>query len=316
MTESLLTQKRRTESGKLIYSGSQYRIWLQQTEPSDIKLLIIPGGPGNNHTGYAPFSYFLPPKGVQVYIVDMVDCGLSDRTNNPAFWTLTNYVKDIEQIRKELGVEQLYLLGHSFGGAIALEYAYAFPQAVKGLIVSNMSYSTEAVGINTDRFVDSLAAHDATVQGLRTQAKSLESSSNLYSKLMAQSDSLAFNLLSHSQTPSIGNSLPELATFQEAAHSSELNDASQKIYQHFINSGELMSWNFEDRMHRLRMPVLILAGDQDYALSVSDAAFMKQHIPKAEVTICPEGGHIMFWTNRDCYYPSLLKFINGVEQKK
>src|ERR1700755_782589 len=57
----------------------------------------------------------------------------------------SNWFRDeVEAVRRGLGLEQFYLLGQSWGGVLAIEYALAYPQHLKGLIISNMTASARS----------------------------------------------------------------------------------------------------------------------------------------------------------------------------
>ena len=65
----------------------------------------------------------------------------SDQPADDALWTIDRFVDEVEQVRRALGLEQFYLLGHSWGGILATEYALAHQQHLKGLVISNMMAS-------------------------------------------------------------------------------------------------------------------------------------------------------------------------------
>ena len=56
-------------------------------------------------------------------------------------WNLKRCVEELEQVREFYKLTDFYLLGHSFGGLLAMEYAVQHPNKLKGLIISNRSYS-------------------------------------------------------------------------------------------------------------------------------------------------------------------------------
>ena len=53
----------------------------------------------------------------------------------PANFELVDYAADVEAIREEIGVEQVYVLGHSFGGLVAMNYAIHYPERARSLIL-------------------------------------------------------------------------------------------------------------------------------------------------------------------------------------
>ena len=91
---------------------------------------------------------FLPAEGVEYYHYDQLETGDSDRPNDPDLWTLPRYVDEVDQVRKAIGgtKDNFCLLGHSWGGILAMEYALAHQDQMKCLVISNM----------TDRFHDPL----------------------------------------------------------------------------------------------------------------------------------------------------------------
>lgn len=100
-------------------------------------LIALHGGPGMN-SAYMLNLEQLAGQGLAVVNYDQRGSGHS--TSPPAEvsnYTLAEYVKDIEAVREALGVEKVHLLGHSWGGILALQYAILYPQRVQSLILVN-----------------------------------------------------------------------------------------------------------------------------------------------------------------------------------
>ena len=94
---------------------------------------VIHGGPANDHTGFgdhlAPVSTY-----AELYLLDQRGCG--DSEDAPAnSYTLGRLVDDIEDVRLAFGHDKVHLLGHSFGGAVAIAYALRFPGNLAALII-------------------------------------------------------------------------------------------------------------------------------------------------------------------------------------
>lgn len=96
-------------------------------------VLMIHGGPGGNHAGFLPALPLARDRAVILY--DQIDCGLSDKPGDPANWTMDRFVEEVAAIRDALGVRRWHVLGHSWGGAIAVAYAAAHPGQVASLIL-------------------------------------------------------------------------------------------------------------------------------------------------------------------------------------
>jgi proline iminopeptidase len=94
----------------------------------NIKVLLLHGGPGADHRYFEGFEDFLPLNEIEFYYYDQLDSTNSDKTNDPTLWTIEPYTDEVEAVRRGLGLDQFYLLGHSWGGLLAIEYALKYQQ--------------------------------------------------------------------------------------------------------------------------------------------------------------------------------------------
>ena len=124
-----------------------HRVWTKRTgNHASTKLLLLHGGPGATHEYLLAFDSFLPASGVEYYYYDQLGSGWSDRPDDPELWMIDRFVDEVEQVRRALGLdsENFILYGQSWGGLLAIEYALAHQQELKGLIISNMMASIPA----------------------------------------------------------------------------------------------------------------------------------------------------------------------------
>ena len=121
-----------------------FRVWTKRTGNNPaLKVLLLHGGPGASHEYFEAFDSFLPAAGIEYYYYDQLGSFYSDQPDEPELWELPRFVEEVEQVRRALGLnhENFYLLGHSWGGILAMEYALKYQQHLKGLIISNMMMS-------------------------------------------------------------------------------------------------------------------------------------------------------------------------------
>ncbi|WP_394845424.1 proline iminopeptidase-family hydrolase [Pendulispora brunnea] len=139
-TAAVLPTDGRIRSGgaRMIEIEGGYHVWTKKVGDAPIKLLLLHGGPGVDHSYFECFEDFLPQNGIEFYYYDQLDSTYSDKPNDPKLWTLERFRDEVESVRKGLGLEGFYLLGHSWGGILGIEYALAYPEHLKGLIISNM----------------------------------------------------------------------------------------------------------------------------------------------------------------------------------
>ena len=126
-----------------------FKVWTKRfgNNPK-IKVLLLNGGPGATHEYFECMENFLPKEGIEFIYYDQLGCGNSDNPKDTALWSLPRYVEEVEQVRQALKLDNtnFYLLGHSWGGILAAEYAFKYQQNLKGLIISNMMMSCPAYG--------------------------------------------------------------------------------------------------------------------------------------------------------------------------
>ena len=121
-----------------------YRIVGDREEPGKLPLLVLHGGPGAPHDYLEPLEE-MAATGRRVIFYDQLGCGNS-RLPEPApdLWTVPLFVDEVGVVRRALGLERVHLLGHSWGGILAIEYALKYQQHLKGLVISNMMASIPA----------------------------------------------------------------------------------------------------------------------------------------------------------------------------
>jgi proline iminopeptidase len=125
----------------------EFRVWTKRVGNSPgMKVLLLHGGPAATHEYFEAFDSYFPAGGIEYYYYDQLGSAYSDQPNEPELWDLSRFVDEVEQVRQALSLDRdnFYLLGHSWGGLLAIEYALKYQQHLKGLIVSNMMASIPA----------------------------------------------------------------------------------------------------------------------------------------------------------------------------
>jgi proline iminopeptidase len=126
-----------------------FKVWTKRLgDNPTIKLLLLNGGPGATHEYFECFESFLPQQNIEFIYYDQLGCGNSDNPKDTGMWDLNRYVDEVEQVRIALGLnkDNFYLLGHSWGGILAMQYALKYQDSMKALIISNMMSDCKAYG--------------------------------------------------------------------------------------------------------------------------------------------------------------------------
>lgn len=126
-----------------------YRIWYRivysQKKSYRLPLLCLHGGPGFTWDSFEPLEA-ITATGRDIIFYDQLGCGNSDDPQNPSMYTVNLYVDEIGVVRRALGLDHVHILGHSWGGMLAMEYALTQPLGLASLILTDTGASTPTMG--------------------------------------------------------------------------------------------------------------------------------------------------------------------------
>lgn len=117
-------------------------VWYRIVGSGDaIPLLTLHGGPGAGHDYLEPLGMLASDRPVVFY--DQLGCGRSDQPNDSALWNMDRFVVELSAVREALGLNRIHLLGHSWGGWLAIESTVmSNSSGVASLILASTSAST------------------------------------------------------------------------------------------------------------------------------------------------------------------------------
>jgi proline iminopeptidase len=124
-----------------------FHVWTKRVGNNPkLKVLLLHGGPAATHEYFEVMDSYLPAAGGEYYYYDQLGSTYSDQPTDTSLWNIPRFVDEVEQVRQALGLDEknFVLLGHSWGGLLAIEYALAHPEHLKGLVISNMMSSIPA----------------------------------------------------------------------------------------------------------------------------------------------------------------------------
>ncbi|MGA2665686.1 MAG: proline iminopeptidase-family hydrolase [Nitrososphaerales archaeon] len=117
-----------------------HRIFYRSFGDSKRVLVALHGGPGATHS-YLLQLASLASRDLRVVLYDQLGCGKSDRPRDLSAYKIETAAAQLDALLDELGVERANLLGHSYGGFLALEYALGHRSRLDSLILSSTSAS-------------------------------------------------------------------------------------------------------------------------------------------------------------------------------
>ncbi len=257
-------------------------------------LLIVHGGPGLNHSYLMPHLNVLAKK----YKLIFYDQRASGKSATPASdsVSLSFFVNDMEAIRKEIGVEKINLLAHSWGAILAANYAITYNQHVQSIIFCNpVPLSKEFDTEMKEAQLGKVTSEDSTDRAMIIGSPGFKKgNADAYKRLL---------LLSFRNS------------FYEPAHFSKLNldmpsnyrEASKMLYTGL--SADLAQYNYYDQLKSLSFPVLILHGEAD-AIPLAASSKLQHSLPQSTLEVFSKSGHFTFIDEPKKFVKEVSGFLN------
>ncbi|MBN8667593.1 MAG: proline iminopeptidase-family hydrolase [Chitinophagales bacterium] len=282
----------------------KFKVWTKRFGNNPrIKVLLLHGGPAFTHEYMECFESYFPKEGFEFYEYDQLGSYYSDQPKDSSLWMTERFVEEVEQVRKAIGADKqnFYVLGNSWGGILAMEYALKYQQNLKGLIVCNMmasipDYEKYNLVLRKDMrasLVDSLQGYEARGEFDNPVYQELVFS-EYYSKHICR-----------------------LAEWPEPVNRS-FKHYNKEIYvmmqgpSEFKTGGRLISWDIKDRLKDISVPTLMVGAKYD----TMDPETMKKQsemVQKGKYLFCPNGSHLCMWDDQEHFFPGVISFIKEVD---
>ena len=281
-----------------------FRVWVKRTGNNPkLKLLLLHGGPGATHDYFEAFDSFLPAAGVEYYYYDQLGSGRSDRPDDDDLWTTARFVEEVEQVRQAIGADKsnFCLLGHSWGGILAMEYALAHQDELKCLVISNMMASIPAYNeyAGTVLKPQMAPAKLALIEQLEKSGKTDDPRymgtlmSEFYERHILRRPAAEW---------------PEPVTYSfDPAHMNQHIYVLMQGPSEMSASGRLERWDRFADLKRITVPALVISGKYD-TMDPAYLARMSKELPKGEL-LATNGGHMAFYDDQPAYFAGLTKFL-------
>ncbi len=289
-----------------------FNLWTKRfgNNPS-MKILLLNGGPGATHEYFECFENFLPGEGIEFIYYDQLGTGNSGNPNDTSIWDLRRYVEEVESVRKALGLtkDNFYLLGHSWGGILAMEYALKYQDQLKGLVISNMMSSAPDYG----RYADDVLAKQMDPKILDT-IRMIEEKGDFSNPKYIELLMPHFYVQHIMRIPLEEWPEPVVRSF------GKMNQSLYVTMQgpsEFGVSGKLEKWDVKAELPRISVPTLVVGAKHD-TMDPEHMRWMSTQVQNGSYLFCPNGSHMCFYDDQDTYFNGLIKFIKGIDagQKK
>ena len=254
--------------------GLDFAVFASPAVEGQLPLLCINGG---LHFGHDVLWPALAPLSVnrQLIFFDQRGRGKSQQPPGPRTARIEHDAGDAPAIREALGIDRWNVLGHSWGGGIAMLSASQDQDAIDRLVL------VDAVGPNSE-WLSRL--HSAAIERLAGEKrKALE---DLDPKALHRDDIEAH------------------AAYTSALYPAWNSPTGAAVAARLRREG----YDWTDRIASIRIPTLILHGDHDL-LDVSVAESIHRLIQGSELAIIAHAGHMPFWEAPEEFFARVETFL-------
>jgi proline iminopeptidase len=268
--------------------------------------LWIHGGPGSTSCGAVDHVSGIASER-PVILYDQLGAGYSDRiTDLDRYARLVRFVKEVTAIREELGLDELHLIGQSWGNAIALEYMLtADPIGIKSIVFVSPFFGTEQWLAD-----GAVLLKQMPVEAQAVVAKAIEEE---------KFDSPEFIAVDNEFWKRHGNRTPREKLDLSACDIKPGGDSGLYEYMwgaaEYLSTGTLKDYDRIDRLAELDLPVLFVTGQYDQARPET-VYYYQTLVEGSKVEVMPDSGHYVFQDQTVIFNDTLVDFFRSVDQSK
>jgi proline iminopeptidase len=283
-----------------------FRVWTKRIGNNPgAKVLLLHGGPGATHEYFEAFDSYFPAAGIEYYYYDQLGSYYSDQPDEPDLWELPRFVEEVEQVRLALGLNNssFYLLGQSWGGILALEYALKYQAHLKGLVISNMMASIPAYNEYAEKVL--MPGMD---QAVLDEIKRMEAAGEIdnprYMELLVP------HHYEHHILRMPANQWPDPVN-------RAFKHVNPKIYvpmqgpSELGASGKLLNWDRTTDLPGITVPTLTIGARHD-TMDPRHMEWMAGTVRRGRYLFCPNGSHMAMYDDQETYFRGLVQFVRDV----
>ncbi len=269
-------------------------------------MLLLHGGPGGTHEYFEALESPFAAAGIECYFYDQLGSGNSDQPDEPELWELPRFVEEVEQVRQALGLDQgsFFLLGHSWGGLLAIEYALKHQQRMKGLIVSNMMASVPAYNDYANRVIMPALDQDALGEIKRLEVTGQTADPRYMSLLIQHHYTKHVLRMPHDAWPDPVNRM--------------FRHLNSKVYipmqgpSELGAGGNLVNWDRTADLGGITVPTLAIGARHD-TMDPAHMEWMATQVQRGRFLLCPNGSHMSLYDDQTTYVEGVIRFLREVD---
>ncbi|NEQ48686.1 MAG: proline iminopeptidase-family hydrolase [Leptolyngbya sp. SIO3F4] len=262
-------------------------------------LLCLHGGPGGTSRSFYHLSEIAEER--PVILFDQLGSGRSDHHQDTSLLKVEKFVEQVKAIQSELQLNEFYLVGSSWGTALALEYYTKYPEGVKGIIFNSPYFSTRIWTKDADILVANLPD---SIQVAIQQADA----DSLFDTESYQAANRFFLSQHGRRNERIKHPYDTVAAY-----------GSSFVYEYmwgpseFTAKGTLKQYDNIENLKKVAVPTLFTTGEFDEARPETIET-LSQLVPGSEFVVIPDAAHYSLNDNRPAVIEAMQAFLEKQEQ--
>jgi proline-specific peptidase len=258
-------------------------------------LALMHGGPGLDYQTMLP----LEPLKDQFTLI-FYDHRCNGRSSGAEVTTMTmdNLTADADALRQALGFKKWAVVGHSFGGNVALEYALRYPQSLSHLILMNTGGDQWWANHNAPNILAKRGFKPSTVEAAR----------RFFNGQITRDEFLSINM-KFNRAYSYKNSPMDMIKGILSGHMPKFNPDALI----FGYSQVLQGWTVMNRLSEIQAPTLVIAGRFDFLFPTEHQVALANGIPNARLEVIECAGHNPHMEQQDVVLALIREFLAGVK---
>ncbi len=262
-----------------------------------VPCLYIHGGPGQ---GFSSFELMRGSNLEDFMTMVYLDQRGSGSSENADDYHLNRIHRDIEELRGHLHIKKFFLLAHSFGGIIAVNYAKKYPEHVIGLILANCT-----LHMSNRKSVEEQIQYADSLLGVHRKTSGL-SKDSLISELEEVSAQLRRNHMGYKFLTDNIQTIVQMDKIDSLYP--RTIDFGMSVVKHPNKYKEYYE-DYSEITPEVDLPVLIITGKKDHAVGIDyykEFNFPEQKIVKIN------GGHLLYYEKNKAFIQAIKNFVKSL----
>ena len=295
-------------NNKKINAGEGYlnvtggKIWYNVVGNGDkTPLVLLHGGPAYTSYYLNPLKALADERPVIFY--DQLGCGRSDRITDTSLMTREHYVEELHELLEALHIKKYFLLGHSWGSMLAVDFYLKYPGGIQAMILGSPCLDAKQWMKDADTLIASLP--DSVLNILRNNINGV------------QQDSAVFDNAVNIYFDHFYNRKHPLSADIDSTNA----NVGENVYEYmwgkseFFATGTLKTFDRTPDLHEIKVPTLYTTGEFDAARPATIQA-QQRLTPGAKFVIIKNAGHYTMQDNAADNLNAIRTFLHEVESKK